>query len=68
MRNATPTSVRVKPVQWTVLPADSEPITFTSASEMDRWFASHPEVDPLTVPMWRNRRRLNGLAPQPTLW
>ena len=53
MRNATPPSVRVKPVQWTVLPADSEPITFTSASEMDRWFASHPEVDPLTVPMWR---------------
>lgn len=68
MANATHPALRQPVVEWTVLPAESLPVTVTSLSEMEAWFASHPEVDPATVPMWRKGRRLNGLVPHPTLW
>jgi hypothetical protein len=66
--NATP-NVRVVPIEWTIVPPDSLPVTLGSLSELDEWFADHPEVDSVTVPLYRNRKRLYGaLAPHPTLW
>lgn len=69
MHNATHPKLRPPEVEWTVLPVEGLPVTVTSLSAMAKWFASHPEVEPELVPIWRNRRRLCAwIAPHPTLW